>query len=52
VWRYRFGLKKEKCFDSSHQDVRWVIRENLKKRRLERMDAAWVLVSREKMGMV
>jgi len=41
----------EKWFDSSQQDIRWVIRENLKKKRLERMDADWVLVSREKMGM-
>jgi len=28
--------------DSADPDVRWVLRENLTKKRLERMDAAWV----------
>ena len=32
----------EKWFDSADKDVRWVMRENLKKDRLRRMDAAWV----------
>ena len=32
----------EKWFSSSDKDVRWIMRENLKKNRLQRMDAAWV----------
>ncbi len=31
-------------------DVRWVLRENLKKARLERMDGAWVAKMRARMG--
>ena len=37
------GKKKmEKWFVSDDRDVRWVMRENLKKNRLVRMDASWV----------
>jgi hypothetical protein len=32
----------EKWFASQDPDVRWVMKENLKKNRLSRMDAAWV----------
>lgn len=32
----------EKWFAEPDRDVRWIIRENLKKNRLVRMDAAWV----------
>ncbi len=32
----------EKWFAESDRDVRWIMRENLKKKRLVRMDAAWV----------
>jgi hypothetical protein len=32
----------EKWFACQDPDVRWVMKENLKKKRLERMDAAWV----------
>jgi len=32
----------ERWFASPDPDLRWVMRENLKKNRLERMDAAWV----------
>ena len=32
----------EKWLASSDRDVRWIMRENLKKNRLARMDAAWV----------
>jgi hypothetical protein len=31
---------------SSDPDVRWIIRENLKKKRLERLDAAWTAAMR------
>jgi hypothetical protein len=34
--------RMEKWFASDDKDVRWVMRENLKKARLARMDAAWV----------
>jgi hypothetical protein len=34
--------RMEKWFGSDDNDVRWVMRENLKKNRLERMDEAWV----------
>ena len=32
----------EKWLESEDPDVRWIMRENLKKSRLARMDAAWV----------
>ncbi len=41
----------ERWFESDDPDVRWVMKENLKKNRLVRMDAAWVAVSRERLGM-
>jgi hypothetical protein len=35
-------VRMEKWMTSSDADVRWIMRENLKKDRLARMDAAWV----------
>jgi len=32
----------ERWLESKDPDVRWVLKENLKKKRLQRMDAAWV----------
>jgi hypothetical protein len=32
----------EKWLNSENKDVRWIMRENLKKNRLARMDANWV----------
>ena len=32
----------ERWFTDPDRDVQWIMRENLKKKRLERMDAAWV----------
>ena len=32
----------ERWFLSDDQDVAWVMRENLRKKRLTRLDAAWV----------
>jgi hypothetical protein len=32
----------ERWFASEDRDVRWIMRENLKKNRLVRMDAKWV----------
>ncbi|MCJ7619450.1 MAG: hypothetical protein MUP64_04440, partial [Anaerolineae bacterium] len=35
-------LLMEKWFSSDDSDVSWIMRENLKKKRLERMDGEWV----------
>jgi hypothetical protein len=40
----------EKWYGSADKDVRWVMRENLKKKRLERMDEAWVKASKARIG--
>jgi hypothetical protein len=32
----------ERWIDSPDKDIRWVMKQNLKKKRLERMDAGWV----------
>jgi hypothetical protein len=46
------GKKKmERWFESDDGDVRWVMRENLKKKRLARMDAEWVGTARKQLGM-
>jgi hypothetical protein len=41
----------ERWFESQDPDVRWVMKENLRKRRLERMDEAWVKKWREALGV-
>jgi hypothetical protein len=41
----------QRWFSSDDPDVRWVIKENLKKKRLERMDAVWVAGGRERLGI-
>jgi hypothetical protein len=38
----------EKWLEDSDKDIRWIMRENLKKNRLIRMDSAWVQVCLEK----
>ena len=40
----------ERWFATSDPDLRWVLRENLKKARLERLDAAWVAYWKERMA--
>jgi hypothetical protein len=40
----------QKWFTSGDKDVRWIMKENLRKNRLARMDAAWVEASREQIG--
>jgi HEAT repeat protein len=40
----------ERWLGSDDRDVRWLCRENLKKARLERMDAAWVGECRERLA--
>jgi hypothetical protein len=32
----------EQWFSTRDKDIRWIMRENLKKKRLERINAAWV----------
>jgi hypothetical protein len=39
----------EKWLKSENETVRWIMKENLKKNRLTRMDAAWVKTSRAKL---
>jgi hypothetical protein len=39
----------EKWFQSSNKDIRWIMKENLKKNRLIRMDADWVKHWRDKL---
>jgi hypothetical protein len=39
----------EKWLDSQDQDIRWIIKENLKKNRLIKMDADWVKASHTKL---
>ena len=41
----------QRWFGSDDPDVRWVIKENLKKKRLERMDAQWVAGARKRLGI-
>jgi hypothetical protein len=46
------GKKRmERWFASDDGDVRWVMKENLKKKRLARMDAEWVGTARKQLGM-
>jgi hypothetical protein len=39
----------EKWFSSSDKDILWIMRENLKKNRLAKMDAEWVAASRRRL---
>ena len=39
----------EKWFTTDDRDIRWIVRENLKKTRLQRMDAAWVKSARARL---
>jgi hypothetical protein len=40
----------QRWFGSDDPDLRWVMKENLKKKRLERMDAEWVAEARKQLG--
>jgi hypothetical protein len=40
----------ERWFSSTEKDVRWIMKENLKKKRLERMDKDWVSLWKSKMN--
>ncbi len=39
----------ERWFASEDPDVRWIVKENLRKARLTRMDAAWVAGARKQL---
>lgn len=41
----------EKWFSSGDKDVIWIMKENLRKKRLARMDAEWVEGARARLGM-
>jgi hypothetical protein len=41
----------ERWFASDDKDVLWVMKENLKKKRMARMDAEWVAASKRRLGM-
>jgi HEAT repeat protein len=42
--------RMEKWFDSPNKDVRWIMKQNLKKARLARLDPAWVERSLKRLG--
>ena len=41
----------EKWLECADRDIQWVVKQNLRKKRLERMDAAWVFALQKRMGM-
>jgi hypothetical protein len=41
----------EKWFSSTDKDILWIMRENLKKNRLARVDAKWVAASRRRLSV-
>jgi hypothetical protein len=50
AWPEKGKAVMENWFDSTDRDIRWVMQQNLKKKRLERMDAAWVARARAKLA--
>ena len=40
----------ERWFASEDRDVRWIMRQNLNKKRLERMDSQWVATWKSRLG--
>ena len=42
----------ERWFATDDRDVLWVMKDNLRKKRLAQMDAAWVRTWQERLGMV
>jgi hypothetical protein len=40
----------ERAAQSDDRDLRWIARENLRKRRLERLDSGWVTALRSRLG--
>jgi hypothetical protein len=50
VGRPRFEAFVDRVVASGDRDLRWIARENLRKRRLERLDATWVAALRARLG--
>jgi len=48
VGRPAFEALIDEAESSGDRDLRWVVGENLRKRRLERADARWVTALRER----
>jgi hypothetical protein len=42
--------KMEQWLESSDRDVRWIMKENLRKKRLMSMDAEWVAMTQKRLG--
>jgi hypothetical protein len=42
--------RMEKWIGFEDRDIRWIMKQNLKKKRLSRMDEAWVIAQLEKLG--
>jgi hypothetical protein len=45
-----FEAVVDRAAASGDRDLRWIARENLRKRRLERLDADWVAALRARLG--
>ena len=43
-------LRFEKWINNDDRDIKWIMRENLKKKRLQRMDEAWVITCQQKVN--
>jgi len=50
VGRPAFEAMVERAAASGDRDLVWVARQNLRKRRLERLDAGWVQSLRDRLG--
>jgi hypothetical protein len=50
VGRPAFEALVERAVASGDRDVLWIVRENLRKRRLERVDASWAAALRARLG--
>jgi hypothetical protein len=48
--RQAFEALVERAAQSDDRDLRWIARENLRKRRLERLDSGWVTTLRSRLG--
>jgi hypothetical protein len=48
--RPAFEALVERAAQSDDRDLRWIARENLRKRRLERLDSGWVTALRSRLG--
>jgi hypothetical protein len=51
AWPEKGRAMMEHWLASSDRDVRWVMRENLRKNRLQRLDAAWVERCKAQLGL-